>query len=106
MTRSRPFAELAAEVKADPLRRERIETSKRAMRDAMALAALRTRRGATESDVVAALGVTREITLSIEHEEDPYLSTLRDYAAALGGELALVAVFPDTTVTLAPTRRR
>ena len=106
MTRTRPFAELAAEAKADPVRRARIETYKRAMRDAIALAELRKQRGATQTDLAEVLDVTQANISRIEHEEDLYLSTLRDYVAALGGELELVAVFPDTTVTLAPTRRR
>lgn len=105
MTRTRPFAELAAEAKADPVRRARIETYKRAMRDAIALAELRKQRGATQTDLAEVLEVTQANISRIEHEEDLYLSTLRDYVAALGGELELVAVFPDTTVTLAPTRR-
>ena len=106
MTRTRPFAELAAEAKADPIRRARIETYKRAMRDAIALAELRKQRGATQSDVAAALDVTQANVSRIEHEEDLYLSTLRDYVAALGGELQLVAVFPETKVTLAPAKGR
>ena len=106
MTRTRPFAELAEEARADPVRRARIETYKRAMRDAIALAELRKQRGATQTDLAEALEVTKANISRIEHEEDLYLSTLRDYVAALGGVLELLAVFPDTTVTLAPAKRR
>ena len=106
MPKTKPFAELAAKVKADPVRRARIEIEKQAIRDALALAALRSERGVTQSMVAETLGVTQANISRIEHEEDLYLSTLRDYVAALGGELELVAVFPDATVTLAPARRR
>ena len=106
MARTRPFSELVTEVDADPVRRQRIESCKRAIRDAMALAELRTRRGATQTDLAGALGVTQANISRIEHEEDLYLSTLRGSVAALGGELGLLAVFPETTVTLAPTKRR
>lgn len=41
----------------------------------------------------------------IEREEDVYLSTLRRYVAALGGELEINAVFPDRTVSLVAPRR-
>jgi DNA-binding XRE family transcriptional regulator len=102
MTRTRPFAELAAEAKADPVRRERIATYKRAMLDALALAELRAQRGVTQQDVAGKLGVTQANISRIEHEEDLYLSTLRGYVAALGGELEVNAVFADGKVALVP----
>jgi DNA-binding XRE family transcriptional regulator len=102
MSRTRPFAELAAEAKADPVRRDRIATYKRAMLDALALAELRAQRGVTQQDVAGKLGVTQANISRIEHEEDLYLSTLRSYVAALGGELEVNAVFADGKVTLVP----
>ena len=102
MTRTRPFAEIAAEAKADPVRRERIATYKRAMLDALALAELRAQRGVTQQDVAGKLGVTQANISRIEHEEDLYLSTLRSYVAALGGELEVNAVFADGKVALVP----
>jgi len=102
MTRTRPFAEIAAEAKADPVRRERIATYKRAMLDALALAELRAQRGVTQQDVAGKLGVTQANISRIEHEEDLYLSTLRGYVAALGGELEVNAVFADGKVALVP----
>src|SRR5919112_1000464 len=105
MTRTRPFAELAAEAKADPIRRARIATYKRAMLDALALAELRGQRGITQQNVAGRLGVTQANVSRIEHEEDLYLSTLRSYVAALGGELEVNAVFPDGKVALVPAER-
>ncbi len=102
MTRTRPFAEIAAEAKADPVRRERIATYKRAMLDALALAELRAQRGVTQQVVAGKLGVTQANISRIEHEEDLYLSTLRGYVAALGGELEVNAVFADGKVALVP----
>lgn len=105
MPNTKPFSELAAAIKADPVRRARIETEKRAMLDALALAELRARRGATQQDVAAELGVSQANISRIEHEEDLYLSTLRGYVVALGGELEVSAVFPDGKVTLIPAER-
>jgi DNA-binding XRE family transcriptional regulator len=105
MNKTKPFAELAAQVKTDPVRRARIATYKRAMEDAVALAALRAERGLTQTQVADALGVTQANVSRIEHEEDLYLSTLRGYLAALGAELEVNAVFPDGTVTLVPAKR-
>jgi DNA-binding XRE family transcriptional regulator len=102
MPKTKPFSMLAAKVKADPVRRARIEAEKRAMKDALALSALRSRQRVTQSEVAATLGVSQANISRIEHEEDLYLSTLRDYVAALGGRLEINAVFPDGKVTLIP----
>ena len=105
MPKTRPFAELADRVKADPIRRARIETEKRAMMDALALSELRVRQRFTQSEVAATLGVSQANVSRIEHEEDLYLSTLRDYVAALGGHLEITAVFPDGAVALVPAEK-
>ena len=102
MTKTRPFAELAAQVMADPVRRERVATIKRAMEDALALADLRARQERTRQEMAGVLGVTQANISRIEHEEDLYLSTLRSYVAALGGELEVNAVFADGKVALVP----
>ena len=39
----------------------------------------------------------------IEHEEDVYLSTLRNYVEALGRRLEIAAVFPDQVLRLGAT---
>ena len=38
----------------------------------------------------------------LERREDMYVSTLRDYVKALGGELKLVASFPDAEIQVHP----
>ena len=75
------------------------------MEDALALAELRSRCGLTQTAVAETLGVTQANISRIEHEEDLYLSTLRSYVAALGGELEVNAVFPDGKVALVPAGR-
>jgi transcriptional regulator with XRE-family HTH domain len=74
------------------------------MLDALALAELRSQRGVTQQDVAGKLRVTQANISRIEHEEDLYLSTLRGYVAALGGELEVNAVFPDGKVALVPAK--
>jgi DNA-binding XRE family transcriptional regulator len=105
VSRTKPFAELAIKIKADPIRRARIATYKRAMQDALALAELRAQRGITQQEMSETLGVTQANISRIEHEEDLYLSTLRGYVAALGAELEVNAVFPDGKVALVPVER-
>ena len=102
MPRTKPFAELAAKVKADPESRAWIALEKQAIEDALTLAELRTRQNVTQQTMAQTLGVTQANISRIEHEEDLYLSTLRGYVAALGGELEVNAVFPDGKVTLVP----
>jgi len=99
--RRHPFSQLAEAANADPVRRERIMQLTRAMKDALALAELRQALGVTQREVAETLSVTQANVSRIEHEEDLYLSTLRAYVAALGGNLELRAVFPERTVTIA-----
>ena len=47
-----------------------------------------------------ALGVSQARVSSIERQSDLYLSTLKTYIGMLGGELELVAVFPDEHVKI------
>ncbi len=105
MPKTKPFSELAATVKADPERRAWIALEKQAIEDALTLAELRSRQNVTQQTLAQTLGVTQANISRIEHEEDLYLSTLRGYVAALGGELEVNAVFPNGKVTLVPVER-
>jgi DNA-binding XRE family transcriptional regulator len=102
--RTRPFAEIAAEALNDPVRRARIDERKRAIDNALALAALRTDRAISQRQMARTLGVSQANVSRIEHEEDVYLSTLRKYVAALGGQIEVTAIFPDERVTLVAAR--
>jgi hypothetical protein len=45
----------------------------------------------------------KQATISkLERREDMYVSTLREYVKALGGELKLVASFPDADIQVHP----
>lgn len=99
MTNHRPVSELFASLKADPVRRERMQLIRLAMEDSLALAELRQSQGKTQREVAETLGVSQANISRIEHEEDVYLSTLRSYAEALGGRLEVNVVFPEMTYT-------
>jgi DNA-binding XRE family transcriptional regulator len=75
--------------------------SGRALREALELAALRKEIGLTQVDVASRLGVSQGNVSELEHREDLYLSTLREYVEALGGTLELTAVFEGDRRTLA-----
>ena len=73
-------------------RRARIE------RRASELATLKDLRQAveqTQEELAASLGVGQDTVSRIEHRSDILLSTLRRYVEAMGGELNLVARFPN-----------
>jgi transcriptional regulator with XRE-family HTH domain len=75
-----------------PKRRAKIE------RRAGELATLKDLREAverTQEDLAARLGVGQDTVSRIERRSDILLSTLRRYVEAMGGELNLVARFPD-----------
>lgn len=54
--------------------------------------------GKTQADVAAALQVKQPSVSKIEKQDDMYLSTLRAYVQALGGELELVVKLRDRPV--------
>lgn len=66
-----------------------------AVADAMGLGQLRDAVELKQTDVAERLGISQGNVSRLERREDLYLSTLREYVEALGGELELVARFPD-----------
>ena len=68
----------------------------------MQLQAVRQARQMTQSDVGTAMGIEQAAISKLERRNDMHVSTLREYIRALGGELKLVASFPDGDVTLNP----
>lgn len=83
--------------KADP---ERVAELRRRMERDLTLAELRKARDLTQVQLANALDVTQPGVSKIERQADLYLSTLRSYVEALGGQLELVAVFPDGAVSV------
>jgi DNA-binding XRE family transcriptional regulator len=67
----------------------------------MALKKLREAFALTQENVAKSMSVGQETVSRIEgQQKDLRLSTLRKYIAALGGDLELVARFPDKSVKL------
>lgn len=90
---ARNFKELQAKMdtasREDNIRRARQELQR------MALEELRNAKQLTQSDMAAMLDVPQSSISRIEQRADMYLSTLRNYIHAVGGELRIQAVFPD-----------
>lgn len=69
-----------------------------------ALRGLRRRRGLTQRDVAARLGISQPEVSKLERRADIRLSTMHRYVAALGGSLGLVARFDGEETELGTTR--
>lgn len=68
----------------------------------MQLQELRRARNVTQVEVARAMNVEQAAVSKLERREDMYVSTLREYVKALGGELKLVASFPDAEIQVHP----
>jgi DNA-binding XRE family transcriptional regulator len=96
------WSELRDKVMADPERRARVEIIRQAMIDGERLARVRRERAGTQQQLSADVGISQARISQIESGQDLYLSTLRAYIEALGGQLEITAVFPDARVQLTP----
>jgi transcriptional regulator with XRE-family HTH domain len=56
---------------------------------------LRKARAQSQEQLAQRLGINQAAVSKIERRTDMYISTLRDLVRALGGELEIVATFPD-----------
>ncbi len=74
---------------------------RKAMHDAARLGELRSSRHVTQQELAGRLGVSQANVSRVERGDDVYLSTLRSYVEALGGELHISAVFEDEAVEIA-----
>lgn len=61
----------------------------------MTLAELRKGRRISQERVAAALGIGQMQISRLERRKDPRLSTMQRTVAAMGGQLTLIATFPD-----------
>lgn len=61
----------------------------------MTMRDLRNARELTQKAVAKKLGISQDNVSRLESRSDVLLSTLRDYVHSLGGELSIVAEFPD-----------
>jgi DNA-binding XRE family transcriptional regulator len=77
-------------------RRARIEQrAAELIAEEMSLREMRRLRRLTQARLSKKLGIGQEGVSRIEKRSDLYLSTLRGYVEAVGGELTIVARFPD-----------
>lgn len=77
---------------------------RRALRDALGLARIRTDRQVTQVELAARLDRSQGNISELERRSDVYLSSLREYVEALGGELEVNAIFDGKRHPIAARR--
>ena len=81
-------------------RREKIDQRVSEALKEMPLHRLRQARRFTQKQLAEAMHIDQSRVSKIERRTDAYVSTLRNFVAAMGGELDLVARFPDGSVRI------
>lgn len=86
--------------KMSPAARERSHRLAAAYRSGMALDELRQARAMTQVHLAKILGVNQAAVSKLERRADMYVTTLQDFVKAMGGELKIIAKFPEGTVEI------
>jgi transcriptional regulator with XRE-family HTH domain len=90
----------ALQAKMAPASRARSEAKAERMIQEMALDELRAARALTQEHLSTILGVKQAAISKLERRADMYVSTLRHFIEAMGGQLEIRAVFPDGDVRI------
>jgi transcriptional regulator with XRE-family HTH domain len=83
-----------------PEREARIKARVREEIDRLSLNQLREARNLTQTSLAELLGIPQGGVSRLERRADMYVSTLRNYIRAMGGELRITAVFPNGAVEI------
>ncbi len=95
---AKPFRNLVERM--SPQSRERIEQRTGALARGMALRELRQAKELTQQQIAGTLQMNQAAVSKLEHQSDMYISTLRRFLSAMGGELRIVASFPEGEVLI------
>jgi hypothetical protein len=90
---AKKWADLKA--KMSPAARARVDARVKETLASMPLAEIRKAVGLTQQEIARNLEMGQGSVSKIERAADMYLSTLRKFVEGMGGELRLVARFPD-----------
>jgi len=94
----RKFSELRSKMSPESQARAKARTDE--MLREMRLAELRRARELTQQQLASELKVNQAWISKVERQTDMYLSTLRAYIEAVGGELDIIARFGDESVRI------
>jgi DNA-binding transcriptional regulator YiaG len=88
------------QAKMSPESQARSEATAERLIQEMALDELRAARALTQEHLSTILGVQQSAISKLERRADMYVSTLRHFIEAMGGQLEIRAVFPDGDVRI------
>lgn len=95
---AKPFKNLKQ--KMSPATLARAEKRAKEMLAKMPLSELRAARQLTQESLAKSLGINQAAVSKMERRTDMYISTLREFVVAMGGELEITARFPDGAVRI------
>lgn len=95
---AKKFADLVA--KRAPQSQERVEALYQKLRAEMPLHELRQARELSQQTLAQTLQINQAAVSKMERRTDIYVSTLRNYIRAMGGDLKIIATFPDGDVQI------
>jgi DNA-binding transcriptional regulator YiaG len=95
---AKKFAEL--EAKMSPESRARSDVLHRQLMAELPLHELRQAKALSQVKLAEVLHVKQAAISKMERRTDMYISTLREYIRAMGGDLEIVARFPDGAVKI------
>lgn len=95
---AKPFRTLRERM--TPEAREQAEQKAKALLAEMPLQELRQARALSQEQLADLLQVKQASISKLERRTDMYISTLRSFIQAMGGELEIVARFPDGVVRI------
>ncbi len=100
---AKKFRDLVAQMPEE--RQARIAAKTRQLIDEMPLQELRRALDLTQQQVATSLGINQVAVSKMEGQTDMYVSTLRRFVEAMGGELRIVAHFPEGNVEINQFKR-
>lgn len=95
---AKKFSELRKNM--SPESQEKAKAKTKVMLSEMALDELREARRLTQEQLADRLHVKQPAIAKIERRADMYVSTMRGVIKAMGGEMEILAVFPEGRVTI------
>ena len=95
---SKPYSILRNKMKSSARKKAAVKT--RTMLDAMPLQELRHARNLSQENLAQTLSVKQAAVSKLEKRTDMYISTLRNFIKAMGGDLEIIAKFPDGSVQI------
>ena len=95
---SKPYSILRENMK--PEARKKAAEKTKMLIDAMPLQELRHARHLSQEQLAQTLSVKQAAVSKLEKRTDMYISTLRNFIKAMGGDLEIIATFPDGSVQI------